>query len=199
MVVKTEESEFKTKTPVGIGRFLTQKVIRPNQIKKLIEHETHGASFITLKENDVSDAMLTNISTKKSDTFFRSVVVGRADCLPTPANLHRWFPDREYENCHGCDHNRKPKLAHILNEFIPNFPRMTKRHNRRASVVRRAIVEYLGIELRSGIQENEEIRQEGLSEGLRNLRPDMVFERRTVTGLPIPHIDDQRERIETNE
>jgi hypothetical protein len=50
MVVKTEESEFKTETPVGIGRFLTQKVIRPNQIKKLIEHETRGASFTTLKQ-----------------------------------------------------------------------------------------------------------------------------------------------------
>jgi hypothetical protein len=75
---------------------------------------------------------------------------------------------------------------------------MTKRHNRLASVVRKAIVEYLRIELRSGIQENEEIRQEELSEGLQNLRPDIVFERRTVRGLSAPHIDDQEERTETN-
>jgi hypothetical protein len=27
MIVKTEDSEFKTKTAVSIGRFLTQKVI----------------------------------------------------------------------------------------------------------------------------------------------------------------------------
>jgi hypothetical protein len=76
---------------------------------------------------------------------------------------------------------------------------MTKRHNRLASVVQKAIVEYLGIQLRSGIQENEEIRQEGLSEELQNLTPDMVFERRPVRGLPVPHIDDQGERTEANE
>jgi hypothetical protein len=121
----------------------------------LIEHETHGASFTTLKENDVSNATLTNIYMKRSDAFFRFVVVGRADCLPTPANLHRWFPDREYENCHRYGHDLKPTLAHILNECTSNFPLMTSRHNRLASVVRNAIVEYLGIELRSEIQENE--------------------------------------------
>jgi hypothetical protein len=43
----------------------------------LIQREAHGASFTTLKENDVSNAMLTNTYTKGSDKFFRFVVVGR--------------------------------------------------------------------------------------------------------------------------
>jgi hypothetical protein len=89
MLVKTEESELKTKTAVGIGHFLTQKVIRPNMYKKLIEHEVHGASFTTLKGNEASNKILTDICTRRSDAFFRFVVVGRADCLPIPANLRR--------------------------------------------------------------------------------------------------------------
>jgi hypothetical protein len=91
MVVKTEESELQISSAVGIGRFLTQKVIRPGKCNKLIEHKVHGASYTTLKENEVSNSMLADIYTRKSDAFFRFVVVARADCLPTPVNLRRWF------------------------------------------------------------------------------------------------------------
>jgi hypothetical protein len=52
------------------------------------------------------------------------VIVGRADCLPTPINLQRWFKDRQEGKRKRCD-------------------------------------------------------QEGLREALKNLRPDIVFERRT--------------------
>jgi hypothetical protein len=38
MVVRTSESEFKTKTAIGISRFLTQKIIR---MKK--NHQTNEA------------------------------------------------------------------------------------------------------------------------------------------------------------
>jgi 3-dehydroquinate dehydratase len=182
MFVKTEELEFKTRTAVGIGRFLTQKVIRPKKIDKLIEHQHHGASYTTLKGNEVSNGMLTNIYTRRSDAFFRFVVVGRADCLPTPANLQRWFHDRRNENCRRCGEDRKPTLAHILNECRQNFPLMTKRHNRLSDVIRRAVEKHLRTELRSAIQENEVIEQEGLPDELRRLRPDMVFERRIQGG-----------------
>jgi hypothetical protein len=40
--------------------------------------------------------MLTNIYTRKSDTFFCFVVVGRADCLPTPCRS-RYGSGREQE------------------------------------------------------------------------------------------------------
>jgi hypothetical protein len=36
MVVKTEEPEIKPNAAVGIGRFLTQKVIRPGMYNNLI-------------------------------------------------------------------------------------------------------------------------------------------------------------------
>jgi hypothetical protein len=39
LVVKTEESEIKTNTAVGIGHFLTQKVNQLDMYKSLIQHE----------------------------------------------------------------------------------------------------------------------------------------------------------------
>jgi hypothetical protein len=89
MLVKTEESEVKTNTTVGISRFLTQKVIRTYLYKKLIQHEVQGASYHTVKGNEISNSMLTDIYMRKSDAFFRFTVVGRAECLPTPVSLRR--------------------------------------------------------------------------------------------------------------
>jgi hypothetical protein len=178
MIVKKGASELKTKTAVGIGRFLTQTIIRAEKIEKLIEHEVHGATFSTLKKNEISNGMLVNIETRRSDAFFRFVVVGRADCLPTPANLQRWFQDRREENCRRCGQDRRPTLAHILNECRPNFALMTRRHNRLAEVVRKAVVTFVNRDLRSEIRENSEIGMEGLPDEMRQLRPDIVFERR---------------------
>jgi hypothetical protein len=183
LILKTSESEYKTKTPVGIGRFLTQKLIRADKIQRLICHEVHGASYTTLKENDSSNSMLTNIYTRRTDAFFRFVVVGRADCLPTPANLHRWFGDRRDENCRRCGRERRPTLLHILNECVPNIPLMTQRHNRLASVVRKAVIKFVDKDLRSEVMENIQTEEEGLRADLRELRPDMVFERRKSEGL----------------
>jgi hypothetical protein len=53
---------------------------------------------------------------------------------------------------------------------------MTKRHNRLANVVRKAVEKFLERELRSGIQENERIEEQGLTEESRRMRPDMVCE-----------------------
>jgi hypothetical protein len=93
MIVKAGESKLKKKkkTPVGIGRFLTQNIIRADKIEKLIQYDVHGASFTTLRKNEVSNAMLTDVYTRRSDAFFRFPVVRLADCLPTPVNLQRWF------------------------------------------------------------------------------------------------------------
>jgi hypothetical protein len=49
MNIRKEELEFKTKSAIGIGRFLTQKIICPEKMEKLISHEVHGASFDTSK------------------------------------------------------------------------------------------------------------------------------------------------------
>jgi hypothetical protein len=63
MIIKTGESNFTIKIAVGIGRFLTQKSVRTEKIKKLIKYEVHGASFTTLEKNEVSNLMVTNIYT----------------------------------------------------------------------------------------------------------------------------------------
>jgi hypothetical protein len=181
MMITTAESEHKTKTATGIGRYLTQKIIRKNKIDKLMQYKVHGASYSTLKMNQVSNAMLTNIYTRKSDTFFRFVVVGRADCLPTPVNLRRWFGQQSEANCRRCGRERQQTFAHILNEYTPNYPLMTIRHNQLAKVVRNAIEKHLARELRSEIKENQAIEEIELPEEMRRLRPDMIFERRRET------------------
>jgi hypothetical protein len=48
LVIKINESEMKTKLAAGIGRFLTQKVIRPRKIESLLRKEKYGATFTTL-------------------------------------------------------------------------------------------------------------------------------------------------------
>jgi hypothetical protein len=143
MTIGAGESEFDTKTAVGIGRILTQKVIRTKKITDLMKLEVHGANFKTLKMNEVSNSMWTNVYSRKSDTFFRFVVVARADCLPTPAHLRRWYGDRGDENCRCCGKGRVQILVHILNECTPNSGLMTKRHNQLANIVRRAVETFL--------------------------------------------------------
>jgi hypothetical protein len=87
MILTIPESECKTQTTVSVGPFLTQNIIRTGKITKLIVHGVRRASFTTLKDNEVSNAMMMNVYTRRLDTFFRFVVLGRADCLPTPVDL----------------------------------------------------------------------------------------------------------------
>jgi hypothetical protein len=91
MIMKIEKSEFQTKTVIGVGRFLTQKIIRVDKIEKLIGHEVHGVSFTMFKKNEVSNSMLTNIYMRRSDAFFCFIVVRRTYCLPTLMNLQGRF------------------------------------------------------------------------------------------------------------
>jgi Txe/YoeB family toxin of Txe-Axe toxin-antitoxin module len=174
MTITNGESEVKAKTAIGIGHFLTQKLVRAKKFEKLIQQEVHRASYTTLKNNETSNAILTDIYTRRSDAFHRFVVVGRADCLPTPANLQRWFNDRGNENCTRCRKERKQTLAYILNEC--NL--VTKRHNRLTEGVRRALIKFIGKDMRSEIRENQRAGQDGLSERLSALRPDMMLERK---------------------
>jgi hypothetical protein len=178
MVLRRAELEYKTNTAVGIGRFPTQKILPPEKIEKLIEHKCHGASFTTLKNNEVSNAIRMDPNTRNTDGFFRFVIGGRADCLPTPANLRRWFQDQQVERCQRCQENKTPTFAHIINECRANFQLMTQRHNALASIVRQAIKKHLERDIRSDIRENRTLNEERLSEANRDLRPDLVFERR---------------------
>jgi hypothetical protein len=110
----------------------------------------------------------------RSSAFFRFVVAGRADCLPTPASIQRWF-NKERTICEICEEGRRPTFARILNEYRVNFIGMTKRHNKPSDVIRRAIEKHNDETLRSAIEENRRTREEGLSAELEHLRPDLVF------------------------
>jgi hypothetical protein len=185
MVLGREGSEYKTTNPAGIGRFLTQRIIRPRLAQKVMEHELHGASFSTLKGNEISNRFLTNIYTKRSDALFRFAVAGRADCLPTPANVNRWFGRRE-EECRRCGQNEKATMAHIMNQCKKNAQLFTKRHNRLVEVVRKVIEQIIGEEMIGVCLENAPLNIEGLSETVKMQRPDLTIIRR----------DGQKKRME---
>jgi succinate dehydrogenase/fumarate reductase flavoprotein subunit len=74
----------------SIRPFLAQKLIKANEIQKSIQDEVHAASLTTLRNNEVSTAMVMNVYTGRSDAFFRFLVVvvfpGRADLLQTLAH-----------------------------------------------------------------------------------------------------------------
>jgi hypothetical protein len=136
---------------MGIGRFLTQKVILPDKFRKLIGHEVHGATYTTLKGNEVSNYNLTDVSTHKSDAHFRFLVVGRADCPPTPVNLQRWFNggrDLRQEHCNRYHLHRRQTFAHLLKECAPKYELMTERHNRVVGVVKEAVLKFVEENLR---------------------------------------------------
>jgi hypothetical protein len=63
---------------------------------------------------------------------------------------------------------------------------MTKWHNQFAGIVRRAIVEWAAGDVTSDIRENATIPEDGRSQEVRDLRPDLVFRRR----------ENQREMVE---
>jgi hypothetical protein len=136
VIVKTSESEYQTKSADGIGHFRTQKVIRPEKFRELIANKVHGATFTTLKGNEVSNRNLTDLSSRRSDAYFRFMVVGRADCLPTVANLQRWYPKEGHQGqapiaeaahegtdippCRRCKEPLRQTLAHALNRCTPS-------------------------------------------------------------------------------
>jgi hypothetical protein len=87
MVIKANGTEKKINYAVGISRYLTQKVVRPRKIEALLRKDKHEATFATPEDNLLSNTMLINASTMKSDAFFRLTVVARTDRLPIPANI----------------------------------------------------------------------------------------------------------------
>jgi hypothetical protein len=175
VIVKSGELEHQTKSAIGIGRFLTQRVIRPRLYEKLIAHATHGATYTTLEDNPLSNKMLIDRKAHRSDAFFRFTVAGRADCLPTPANIERWY-GKEPTTCHHCDKGHRASLAHILNACTSNYQEMTQRHNRLSDVVRKAIIDYRTTPRTSDIHENTNVKLDGLSADVRDQRPDLHFE-----------------------
>jgi hypothetical protein len=146
------EIRIEAKTPEKIGRFLTQNIIRPDKFRQLISHDVHGAAYTTLRDNAISNRNLIDSRMKRTDAFFRFEVVGRADCLATPANLGRWFPndhERISGQCRRCGHNHVMTMAHLSNECAQNFGQMTQRHNEVCKMIREATITHVGPGLRS--------------------------------------------------
>jgi hypothetical protein len=174
LVIKANGSEKKTDAVIGIGRYLTQKVVKSQKFEKLLRKEKHGATFVTL-ENDIgSSKILTDANITRSDAFFRFMVAERANVLPIPANIEQWY-QRPKTMCRRYDKHTKPMLAHILNDCPANCTEMTRHHNKVVDVMRRAIEEQMANRLHTRISENTTMRGEGLSEEMRRLKPDLNF------------------------
>jgi hypothetical protein len=165
-----------TNMAIGVGQFLTQKIIRPRLIDRLIsEHPQHGAAFVTLKGNECSNRLLTDIYTNRTNAFFRFVVAGRADCLPTGANVNKW-QGKGAPIC-SCEVHEKQTFAHVLNRCRFNTKLITDRHNRIGKVVYNEISKLRSIE--GGVHQNTPIPIGGLNSEVANLRPDMAFVQRS--------------------
>jgi hypothetical protein len=176
LVIKSNRSK-KTDAVMGIRRYLTQKVARPQKFqkfKKLMSKIKHGAIFAILENNLVSNKMLTDAKTMRSDAFFRFTVAARADVLPTSANVQQWYRQPRTV-CQRCNKHTERTLAHILNGCQANCTGMTRRHNEVVDMVRRAIEKHMVDRPHSGIGENTTMGGEGLSEEMRRLRPDLNF------------------------
>jgi hypothetical protein len=87
MVIKTNGSKKKTNFTVGVGHYLTQKVVQSRKIETFLRKEKYGATFATLEDNLVTNKMLTGAKIMKSDAFFRLTVAAMADILAAPANI----------------------------------------------------------------------------------------------------------------
>jgi hypothetical protein len=107
-------------------------------------------------------------------------VAGRADLLPTPANIEQWY-NRPRSSRRRCEKGALPTLAHIVNGCRRNFVQMTHCHNKVVDVVRRVIEDGMVNRLRSRIGENKVIQEQGLLDEVRSLRPDLNFVTRTFT------------------
>jgi hypothetical protein len=177
VVIRSEESTYEIKSAVGLGHVLTHKVLRPQLFKKLISKEKHGATFATLEKNECSNKILIDLRSKKSDAFFRFTVAARADVLPSPANIERWY-HKPHEGCYQCHKDCLATLPHILNACDQMYEQMTRRHNRVGRVVVDALLKYQPDNV-SDFRENRRVEQEGLSDEVRALRPDISFVRRS--------------------
>jgi hypothetical protein len=87
MRIKANRLEKKTNSAIGIGRYLTEKAVRPRKIQILLKKEKHGAIFATREDNLISNQMFTDARIMKSDAFFRFPVAASADGLPISANI----------------------------------------------------------------------------------------------------------------
>jgi hypothetical protein len=126
-----------------------------------------------MKNKEVSNRLLTDICARRPDACYRFVVVGRADCLPLPVNVQLLFQNRRDEPSHRYALNRRPKRAHILNWYTMNFGWYTARHNELINVIRAAAINYMAEDLCSDIQLRMEMRENGLTEELESLKPDI--------------------------
>jgi hypothetical protein len=87
-----------------------------------------------------------------------------------------------------------------MNGCTMNFGLYTARHHQLANVVRKAVIQNVAADLRSDMHLGIAAEQEGISERLRILKPEMVFRRRNVEKhRPMARGDHGEEREEIEE
>jgi hypothetical protein len=87
LVFRADGLEKKTNSAVGIDRYLTEKVLRLRSFRKLLDKENHGPTFALLEDNLVSNRILIDARTTRSDAFFRFVVAQRLMFSPRQQTL----------------------------------------------------------------------------------------------------------------
>jgi hypothetical protein len=117
LLIKANGSEKKIDAAIDMGCCLTEKVIRRPKLEKLSRKEKHGAIFVILKTNLVSNKMLRDTKTTRSDAYFRFMVAAGADLLPPPANIQQSY-QRPRTIYRRCDKSTERTFVQVLKRSL---------------------------------------------------------------------------------
>jgi hypothetical protein len=105
IIVRTDTLKYKTQIAVSLGRLLTWKLIRPRRLDSPLPHEIYGGNFAMRRANEISNTILINVRARRTDAFYRYVVIAGADCRPTLVNIERW----NGRTAEQCRHRSRPE------------------------------------------------------------------------------------------
>jgi hypothetical protein len=178
--------------PKKLGQLLNEKVIRLQKLEALFGKEIHGLGFRGLLDNEHSNRVMVDLKAMHKDEFYTFLLKCRADKLPTPANVNRWYPRKEGEpeivsRC-CVDAKQHPDLMHVLTGCVRSLGGGRIRHNAMLEIVVRAIYAFVTDVERSAVFEDVTFGESGLMKDEKltgnniDLRPDIYFKQRLPNG-----------------
>jgi hypothetical protein len=153
---------------MGIGCLLTTKLIRLDTFEKFIGDEVHREAFTALKGTEVSNRHFSDVRTHKYDGDFRFTIGGWTVCLLKPFCLQGWFsqgPTSGEEDCRksGVAGRSTSDLSDPVSRCRLNDHLMRERHHRVVKVAKEPLLMFSHAFLKSDVDGNTIISQEGLA------------------------------------
>jgi hypothetical protein len=169
-------AEKKTLKANEVAKYLS-RMLQERHWKLLVQNPMKGHTFHTLKKSPCSNFFVGNVQSPTSDYLVRFALRARTNCLPSEANLARWYNSSYSSTCSRCNTGKLGTLAHRLNFCVPMLGRMTERHDNICELLCRAITQRRGVR---AISRNVPVqlfaRNKALPDRSKKLRPDIWFE-----------------------